>query len=131
MCKFHWEDPLLLREKGEFGLLGSTIADYGSPGASCVTYGRIACEVERIDSGNRSMMSVQSSLSMYPTSAFGYEARKQRWLTGMTGGDGVSDEFSIIRHMLNLKVVNTDGGSHDVPTLILGRTHTGITAFAN
>ena len=59
-------DPSIFREMGELGLLGSTISGYGCPGVNYVSYGLIAREVERVDSGYRSMMSVQSSLVMYP-----------------------------------------------------------------
>ena len=65
-------DPEIFREMGELGLLGPTIPEtYGGVGASYVAYGLIAREVERVDSGYRSMMSVQSSLVMYPIYAFG------------------------------------------------------------
>ncbi|GIR39323.1 MAG: hypothetical protein CM15mP51_01030 [Porticoccaceae bacterium] len=61
---------------GELGLLGSTIEGYGCPGISYTAYGLIAREIERIDSGYRSMMSVQSSLVMYPISHHGTEDQK-------------------------------------------------------
>jgi glutaryl-CoA dehydrogenase len=80
-------DPSIFREMGKLGLLGSTISGYGCPGASYVVYGLIAREVERVDSGYRSMMSVQSSLAMYPIAAFGSEAQKQRWLPAMAKGE--------------------------------------------
>lgn len=80
-------DPGIFREMGALGLLGTTIAGYDCPGASYVIYGLVAREVERIDSGYRSMMSVQSSLAMYPISAFGSEAQKQRWLPAMARGE--------------------------------------------
>ena len=67
-------DPAIFREMGELGLLGATIDGYGCPGVSYVSYGLIAREVERVDSGYRSMMSVQSSLVMYPIYAYGDEA---------------------------------------------------------
>ncbi len=82
-------DPAIFREMGELGLLGSTIAGYGCPGASYVVYGLVAREIERVDSGYRSMMSVQSSLAMYPISAFGSEAQKQRWLPAMAKGEKI------------------------------------------
>jgi len=59
-------DPAIFREMGELGLLGATIDGYGCPGVDYISYGLIAREVERVDSGYRSMMSVQSSLVMYP-----------------------------------------------------------------
>ena len=80
-------DAAIFREMGDLGLLGSTISGYGCPGASYVVYGLVAREIERVDSGYRSMMSVQSSLAMYPISAFGSEAQKQRWLPGMARGE--------------------------------------------
>ncbi|MDQ5946177.1 MAG: glutaryl-CoA dehydrogenase [Pseudomonadota bacterium] len=80
-------DTSIFREMGDLGLLGSTISGYGCPGASYVVYGLVAREIERVDSGYRSMMSVQSSLAMYPISAFGSEAQKQRWLPKMATGE--------------------------------------------
>jgi glutaryl-CoA dehydrogenase len=79
-------DAAIFREMGDLGLLGSTISGYGCPGASYVVYGLVAREIERVDSGYRSMMSVQSSLAMYPIAAFGSEAQKQRWLPAMARG---------------------------------------------
>ena len=64
-------DLAIFREMGELGLLGSTIEGYGCPGVDYIAYGLIAREVERVDSGYRSMMSVQSSLVMYPIHAYG------------------------------------------------------------
>ena len=69
-------DPSIFREMGELGLLGSTISGYGCPGVNYVSYGLIAREVERVDSGYRSMMSVQSSLVMYPIYTYGNEAQR-------------------------------------------------------
>ena len=66
-------DPAIMRELGSFGLLGSTIEGYGCAGTNYVSYGLIAREIERVDSGYRSAMSVQSSLVMYPIYAFGSE----------------------------------------------------------
>ena len=83
-------DPDIFREMGELGLLGPTIPEeFGGVGASYVAYGLIAREVERIDSGYRSMMSVQSSLVMYPISAFGSEAQKQKYLPSMCRGEKI------------------------------------------
>ncbi|MEN3362785.1 MAG: glutaryl-CoA dehydrogenase, partial [Burkholderiales bacterium] len=74
-------DPAIFREMGELGLLGPTIPEeYGGPGLNYVSYGLIAREVERVDSGYRSMMSVQSSLVMVPIFEFGTEAQKQKYL---------------------------------------------------
>ena len=76
-------DPAIFREMGEMGLLGVTIPEeYGGLGASYVAYGLIAREVERVDSGYRSMMSVQSSLVMYPIYAYGTEAQRIRYQIG-------------------------------------------------
>jgi glutaryl-CoA dehydrogenase len=80
-------DPSIFREMGELGLLGPTIHGYGCPGVSYVSYGLIAREVERVDSGYRSMMSVQSSLCMYPIYAFGSEAQKQKYLPKLATGE--------------------------------------------
>ena len=80
-------DPAIFREMGQLGLLGTTIQGYGCAGSSYVVYGLVAREIERVDSGYRSMMSVQSSLAMYPISAFGSEAQKERWLPGMAKGE--------------------------------------------
>ena len=83
-------DPAIFREMGELGLLGPTIsADYGGVGASYVAYGLIAREIERIDSGYRSMMSVQSSLVMYPIYAFGSEEQKHRYLPKLATGEWI------------------------------------------
>ncbi len=80
-------DPAIFAEMGEAGLLGATTNEaYGGLGAGYVTYGLIAREVERVDSGYRSMMSVQSSLVMYPIEAYGTEAQKQKYLPGLAAG---------------------------------------------
>src|SRR5712672_191608 len=83
---FHRE---IMNEMGELGLLGSTIEGYGCAGVNYVCYGLIAREVERVDSGYRSAMSVQSSLVMHPIHAFGSEAQRQRWLPAMAKGEAV------------------------------------------
>ena len=81
-------DPAIFREMGELGLLGPTVPEeYGGVGASYVSYGLVAREVERIDSGYRSMMSVQSSLVMYPIYAFGTEDQKQKFLPKLASGE--------------------------------------------
>ncbi len=83
-------DREIMTEMGELGLLGVTVApQYGGSGMSHVAYGLIAREVERVDSGYRSAMSVQSSLVMYPIETFGTEAVKQRWLPGLASGEKV------------------------------------------
>ena len=81
-------DPGIFREMGTAGLLGVTIPEeYGGLGASYVTYGLIAREVERVDSGYRSMMSVQSSLVMYPIYAYGTEEQRQKFLPKLVSGE--------------------------------------------
>ena len=78
-------DVSIFREMGELGLLGPTIAEeYGGAGLNYVCYGLIAREVERVDSGYRSMMSVQGSLVMVPIEAFGTEEQKQKYLPKLT-----------------------------------------------
>jgi glutaryl-CoA dehydrogenase len=81
-------DPAIFREMGEMGLLGVTIPEeYGGLGASYVAYGLVAREVERVDSGYRSMMSVQSSLVMYPIYAYGTEEQRQKYLPKLASGE--------------------------------------------
>ncbi|MCK6376186.1 MAG: acyl-CoA dehydrogenase family protein, partial [Zoogloea sp.] len=81
-------DLAIFREMGELGLLGPTIPEqYGGAGLSYVSYGLIAREVERVDSGYRSMMSVQSSLVMVPIFEFGTEATRQKYLPGLARGE--------------------------------------------
>ena len=81
-------DREILTEMGQLGFLGATLPEeYGGAGVSHVAYGLIAREIEAIDSGYRSAMSVQSSLAMYPIYAFGSEAQKRRWLPGMARGE--------------------------------------------
>jgi glutaryl-CoA dehydrogenase len=83
-------DPAIFREMGELGLLGPTIApQYGGSGLGYVAYGLIAREVERVDSGYRSMMSVQSSLVMVPIDAFGSDAQKQKYLPRLATGEWI------------------------------------------
>jgi glutaryl-CoA dehydrogenase len=83
-------DPEIFREMGALGLLGPTIAEqYGGPGLNHVAYGLIAREVERVDSGYRSMMSVQSSLVMLPIHAFGTEAQRRRYLPALASGESI------------------------------------------
>jgi len=80
-------DPEIFREMGELGLLGATIDGYGCVNMGYVSYGLIAREVERVDSGYRSMMSVQSSLVMYPIYAYGTEAQKEKFLPRLATGE--------------------------------------------
>ena len=83
-----YTDPAIFREMGEVGLLGATIPEiYGGSGLNYVSYGLIAREVERVDSGYRSMMSVQSSLVMVPINEFGNEATKQKYLPKLASGE--------------------------------------------
>ena len=83
-------DPEIFREMGEMGLLGVTLPEeYGGLGGSYVSYGLIAREVERIDSGYRSMMSVQSSLVMYPIYAYGSEAQRTKYLPKLASGEWI------------------------------------------
>lgn len=78
----------IFREMGEMGLLGVTVPEeYGGLGASYVTYGLVAREIERVDSGYRSMMSVQSSLVMYPIYAYGSEEQRQKYLPKLASGE--------------------------------------------
>ncbi|MDQ2765031.1 MAG: acyl-CoA dehydrogenase [Pseudomonadota bacterium] len=81
-------DVSIFREMGELGLLGPTVPEqYGGVGASYVAYGLVAREVERVDSGYRSMMSVQSSLVMYPIYAYGSEEQKMKYLPKLASGE--------------------------------------------
>ncbi len=110
---FHRE---IMNEMGALGLLGSTLHGYGCAGINYVSYGLIAREVERVDSGYRSALSVQSSLVMYPIYAFGTEAQKQKYLPklatgewvgcfGLTEPDGGSDPSS-----MKTRAKKVDGG---------------------
>jgi glutaryl-CoA dehydrogenase len=81
-------DPSIIRAMGEAGLLGITIpAEYGGLGAGYVTYGLVNREIERVDSGYRSMMSVQSSLVMHPIFAFGSEEQRRKYLPRLASGE--------------------------------------------
>ena len=81
------DDPALFPLMGEQGLLGATVpVEYGGAGASYVAYGLIAREIERVDSGYRSMASVQSSLVMYPIHAYGSEEQRRKYLPGLAAG---------------------------------------------
>ena len=83
-------DPAIFREMGELGLLGITIPEqYGGANLNYVSYGLIARELERVDSGYRSMMSVQSSLVMVPINDFGSEAQKQKYLPKLATGEWI------------------------------------------
>ena len=82
-------DPEIFREMGALGLLGSVIEGYGCAGMSYVCYGLIAREIESVDSGYRSMMSVQSSLVMHPINTFGTEEQKEKYLPKLASGEYV------------------------------------------
>jgi len=83
-------DPEIFREMGEMGLLGVTVPEeFGGIGASYVSYGLIAREVERVDSGYRSMMSVQSSLVMYPIYAYGSDEQRRKYLPKLATGEWI------------------------------------------
>ena len=79
-------DPAIMREMGELGFLGATIDGYGCAGVGYVSYGLIAREIERVDSGYRSAISVQSSLVMHPIHAYGDEAQRDRYLPQLATG---------------------------------------------
>ncbi|MPT06780.1 MAG: acyl-CoA dehydrogenase [Delftia sp.] len=110
-------DPAIFREMGEQGLLGITLPEkYGCAGASYVSYGLVAREVERVDSGYRSMMSVQSSLVMFPIYEYGSEDQRMKYLPklatgefigcfGLTEPDAGSDPGGMRTH-----AVKVDGG---------------------
>ena len=83
-------EPEIFREMGEQGLLGATVSpDFGGAGASYVSYGLIAREVEAVDSGYRSMMSVQSSLVIHPINTFGSQEQKEKYLPKLTSGEWI------------------------------------------
>ena len=82
-------DRAIFNEMGELGLLGATIEGYGCSGVGYVSYGLIAREIERVDSGYRSMMSVQSSLVMYPIFTYGTEAQREKYIAKLASGEWV------------------------------------------
>ena len=82
-------DTSIFKEMGNLGLLGSTIQGYDCPGGDYMSYGLVAREIEKIDSGYRSMMSVQSSLVMYPIYAFGSEAQREKYLPRLASGEWI------------------------------------------
>ncbi|MEZ5502723.1 MAG: acyl-CoA dehydrogenase [Halioglobus sp.] len=82
-------DPALYREMGRLGLLGPTLEGYGCPGVDYVSYGLIARELERVDSGYRSMMSVQSSLVMYPIYVYGSAEQREKYLPKLAAGEWI------------------------------------------
>ena len=80
-------DPDIFRQMGAMGLLGLTIDGYGCAGMDYISYGLVAREIERIDSGYRSMMSVQSSLVMYPIYTYGNDAQREKYLPKLASGE--------------------------------------------
>lgn len=82
-------DPEILTEMGALGFLGATLHDYGCAGVNYVCYGLLSREVERVDSGYRSAMSVQSSLVMYPIHAYGNDAQRAKYLPGLASGTSI------------------------------------------
>ncbi len=83
-------DPAIFREMGDLGLLGATLPpEFGGAGLSYVCYGLIAREIERVDSGYRSMMSVQSSLVMYPIYTYGTDLQRQKYLPKLASGEWI------------------------------------------
>jgi len=82
-------DPEIFPEMGALGLLGSTIEGYGCAGVNYVSYGLVAREIERVDSGYRSMLSVQSSLVMYPIHAYGSEEQREKYLPRLASGEWI------------------------------------------
>jgi len=110
-------DRTLINEMGELGLLGPTISEeYGGAGVNHVCYGLIAREIERVDSGYRSVMSVQSSLVMYPISAYGSEEQKQKYLPKLASGEFVGafgltePDFGSDPGGMRTRAVKVDGG---------------------
>jgi glutaryl-CoA dehydrogenase len=111
-------DRAIFNEMGALGLLGSTIQGYGCPGVNYVSYGLIAREVERVDSGFRSMMSVQSSLVMYPIHAYGTEAQREKYLPRLASGEWVGcfgltePDHGSDPGGMKTRARSTDGGYH-------------------
>lgn len=112
-------DAGVMRQMGELGLLGPTIpAEYGGAGVNHVAYGLAAYEIEAIDSGYRSAMSVQSSLVMHPINAFGTEAQKQKFLPALASGEmigcfGLTEpDYGSDPGGMVTKAVKVDGGYH-------------------
>lgn len=82
-------DPIIIKKMGQAGLLGATLSGYGCAGVNYVSYGLIAREIERVDSGFRSALSVQSSLVMFPIYLYGSEAQKQKYLPKLATGEWI------------------------------------------
>ncbi len=112
-------DPALLKDMGALGLLGSTIPEeFGGAGVNHVAYGLAAREIERVDSGYRSAMSVQSSLVMHPIYSFGSDEQKHKFLPKLATGEmigcfGLTEpDFGSDPGGMSTKAVKTDGGYH-------------------
>ena len=109
-------DRGVFRELGTLGFLGSTIDGYGCAGANYTTYGLVAREIERVDSGYRSMMSVQSSLVMYPIHAYGTQAQREKYLPNLATGEWVGcfgltePDFGSDPGGMRTRAVPADGG---------------------
>ncbi len=110
-------DPQIMREMGELGLLGMTLPEeLGGAGLGYVAYGLAAREIERVDSGYRSAMSVQNSLVIHPVAAYGSDAQKQKYLPGLISGEmigcfGLTEpDFGSDPGGMASKAVKTDGG---------------------
>ncbi|GGX77771.1 glutaryl-CoA dehydrogenase [Litchfieldella qijiaojingensis] len=109
-------DREIMNEMGELGLLGATLDGYGCAGLNYVSYGLIAREVERVDSGYRSAMSVQSSLVMYPIHDFGSEAQREKYLPKLASGEWVGcfgltePDHGSDPNGMSTRAVKTDGG---------------------
>ncbi len=94
-------DPAIMREMGEMGFLGMTLPEeFGGSGLSYTCYGLVAREMERVDSGYRSAMSVQSSLVMHPIFQFGSEAQKEKYLPGLARGERPQDRRYYVSQVL-------------------------------
>lgn len=92
-------DRNIMKEIGDMGLLGPTIQGYGCAGVNYVSYGIIANAIERVDSGYRSAMSVQSSLVMYPIYSYGTEEQKQKYLPSLARGETIGKDYVRVHSM--------------------------------
>lgn len=138
-------DRDILREMGELGFLGSTLPeDFGGVAASHLAYGLIAREVANMQTeialGLQAALRVgrmidegtwaPEAVSLIKRNNTGKALDIARGSRDMHGGNGISDEFNVMRHMINLETVNTYEGTHDVHAIILGRAMTGLQAFS-